>query len=215
VPAGNQRRGSGLVAWGRAIAGNHPRKTLAGVVGIPAAAILLSLIPAEESGRVVTTKVENGQVVTTNVRGNQHRTAYRDIVGVVTICDGDTANVRMGLTVTEAECRRRLEDQIINHAEPVLTCIPTLRGRPYQLVPAVSLGYNVGVSAMCHSTAARLFNAGQWRAGCDAMKRFNRAGGRVIRGLDLRRRREWQVCVTGILPGYTADNLQTRIGGVH
>lgn len=183
----------------------NPKKTLAGVLGVPAAAALLVLIPAEESGRVVTTKVVGNEVVATNVRGNQHRTAYRDVVGVVTICDGDTHNVRMGMVETEAGCRERLEQQIINHAEPIMRCVPALRqpNRQNQLIASVSLAYNIGPGRVggrgfCGSTAARRFNAGQWRAGCNAFLNHNRAGGRVLRGLTLRRQRERTICLRGL-----------------
>jgi lysozyme len=136
--------------------------------------------------------------VAKHVRGPEHRTAYRDIVGVLTICDGDTKNVRPGQVATRAECMERLEGQLIAHAEPVLRCVPSLRERPNQLVPAVSLAYNIGTAGFCKSTAAKRFNAGDYRGGCDAMLRFNRAGGRVVRGLVNRRAREHAICVTGL-----------------
>lgn len=181
------------------------KKTLAGLVGVSAAASLFVLIPREESGRVVNAVVENGQVTVTHVRGAEHRTAYRDVVGVLTICDGDTHNVVPGQVATRAECTDRLERQLIAHTEPVLRCVPAL-GRPErsnQLVAAVSLAYNIGPGRVggggfCGSTAARLFNAGRWREGCDALVRHNRAGGRVLAGLTARRERERAICLRGL-----------------
>lgn len=46
--------------------------------------------------------------------------------------------------------------------------------------------------------AARRFNAGNWRGGCDAFLMWNRAGGRVVRGLALRRARERALCLKGL-----------------
>ncbi len=188
-----------------ATAGKPGKKTLAGLVGVSAAASLFVLIPREESGRVVNAVVENGQVTVTHVRGAEHRTAYRDVVGVLTICDGDTHNVVPGQVATRAECTDRLERQLIAHTEPVLRCVPAL-GRPErsnQLVAAVSLAYNIGPGRVggggfCGSTAARLFNAGRWREGCDALVRHNRAGGRVLAGLTARRNRERAICLRGL-----------------
>lgn len=152
---------------------------LAGIIGTVAAGILYITIPEDE--------------------GTRYK-AYRDIVGVWTICQGDTKDVRPGQVASQAECRERLEQQLIAHAEPVMRCIPTLRqeGRDYQRAAVVSLAYNVGVRAVCNSTVARRMNAGNFRGGCDAILMWDRAGGRQIRGLTLRRQRERAICLRGL-----------------
>lgn len=153
-------------------------KALAVLLGSSIAAIgLLSMIPREEG--------------TKNV-------AYRDIVGVWTICSGDTKDVRPGQVASDAECQARLERQLIAHAKPVLACTPTLKGRDYQLWAAVSLAYNIGPNAYCRSSIDRHFDRGEWRAGCDRFLVWDRAGGRQIRGLTLRRQREREICLKGL-----------------
>lgn len=124
--------------------------------------------------------------------------AYRDIVGIWTICNGDTSGVQPGQVATKAECQERLERQLVAHASPVIACTPGLKGRDNQAWAAVSLAYNIGTGAYCRSTVARRFNAGDWRGGCDAFLMWNKAGGRVIRGLDDRRRRERAICMKGL-----------------
>lgn len=180
--------------------GNVRRGLVAIGVSAPVAAALFVLVPQEESGRVVDAKVVDGGVVVEHVKGAEHRTAYRDIVGVLTICDGDTANVRPGQVASREECLDRLERQLIAHTQPVLRCVPGLRdpARGNQLLASVSLAYNIGPAGFCRSTAARRFNAGQWRAGCDAFLMWNKAGGRVVRGLTLRRQRERAICLRGL-----------------
>ena len=125
---------------------------------------------------------------------------YRDIVGVWTVCYGDTASVTPGVRQSDAQCAERLDSQVAAHAAPIIRCVPALRqpSRQNQLVASVSLAYNIGPSGFCRSTAARLFNAGQWRSGCDAFLRWNRAGGRIVRGLTNRRRAEHAICVRGL-----------------
>lgn len=123
---------------------------------------------------------------------------YRDIVGIWTVCDGDTKNVVPGDVQTDEECDLRLERQLVAHAKPVLKCVPTLKDMPNQTAAAVSLAYNIGPTAFCRSTVARRFNARQWRAGCDAFLRWNKAGGQVVRGLDRRRRAERDICLRGL-----------------
>lgn len=162
-----------------ALAKRAPAAGLVALVGTIAAGVLFTTIPKDE--------------------GTELR-AYRDIVGVWTICNGDTRNVRPGMVETREGCRKRLEQQLIDHAAPVLACVPALKeaGRDYQRAAAVSLAYNIGVNAYCRSTSAARFRVRDWRGGCDAMLKFNRAGGRVVRGLQLRRERERAICLRGL-----------------
>lgn len=157
-----------------------PRKSLIATIGVAAALIVSPLVAKWESG------------------GTPRLNAYRDIVGVWTICDGDTNNVRPGMVETPEGCRQRLEAQLVAHAEPVLACTPDLRNRPDQLAAAVSLAYNIGTGAYCRSTVARRFNAGDWRGGCDAFLLWTKAGGRVVAGLERRRRDERAICLRGL-----------------
>lgn len=124
---------------------------------------------------------------------------YKDVVGVWTVCVGDTYNVTPGKVATKAECDARLERQLIAHAKPIMECVPGLtRNRPNQLAAATSLAYNIGSSGFCRSTVARRFNAGRWREGCDAFLMWNKAGKKVVRGLTRRREAERQICLRGL-----------------
>ena len=156
-----------------------PKKTLVAIIGAIAAAGLYVSIPDDEGTR---------------------NKAYRDIVGVWTICTGDTKNVNPGQVASDVECQDRLERQLIDHAEPVMACTPTLKeeGRDYQRWAAVSLAYNIGTGASCRSSVARRFNARNWRGGCNALLMWDKAGGRQIRGLTLRRQREREICLKGL-----------------
>lgn len=176
------------------------KKTLAGVIGsVAAAAALFVLVPKEESGRQVKATVNADQTVTVqHVAGKQYLDAYLDIVKVPTACDGITKGVKMGMRFTPAQCNDLLEQELIAHAEPIIRCVPGLKGRTNQAIAAVSLSYNIGTAGVCKSSIAKLWNAGQWRAGCDRFPLFNKAGGRVIQGLVNRRARERTICVQGL-----------------
>jgi lysozyme len=179
--------------------GKPPKSALVALVGSAVAIALATQIPHDESGRTVkATVTDDGALLVDHIKGPQYLRAYLDIVDVPTICDGDTKGVRVGMVETEAGCTARLERQLIAHAAPVLKCVPGLKGRDNQLVASVSLAYNIGTSGFCRSTVARRFNAGNWRGGCDAMLMWNKAGGREIRGLTLRRQRERAICLKGI-----------------
>ena len=159
------------------------RGALTAIVGAVAATSLFATIPEDEGYKLA---------------------AYRDIAGIPTICMGDTKNVRMGMVETPEGCMRRLEAQLIAHAKPVMQCSPRLNepGRDWQRAAAVSLAYNIGVGAYCRSTVDRHFDAANWRAGCDAFLKWNKArvNGqlRPVRGLTARRQREREICLKGL-----------------
>lgn len=121
---------------------------------------------------------------------------YQDVVGVWTTCYGET-RVEMR-RYTDAECEAMLADAVGDFGGAVLERNPNLREHPYVLAAATSLTYNIGKSAYARSTAARRFAAGDLRGGCHAMLRWNKAGGRVVRGLVNRRQAEYRVCMTGL-----------------
>ncbi len=125
---------------------------------------------------------------------------YRDIVGVLTVCYGET-NVPMR-RYTDQECRAMLEKSTQKYQQGVIRCVPSLAQRPYQLAAATSLAYNIGTVGFCNSTAARRFNAGDLRGGCEAIRMFRFAGPpgnkREVRGLVNRRNDEVKLCLTGL-----------------
>ncbi|MYL96433.1 glycoside hydrolase family protein [Novosphingobium sp. FGD1] len=179
--------------------------TLAAVVGLLSATLLLVETPKEESGRTVqATVATDGTAMVRHVSGPQYLSAYRDIAGVPTACDGITQGVEMGQHYTEAQCGALLEAELTKHARGVMRCTPPLAepGRDYQRVAAVLLAYNIGVGGYCGSTVARRFNAGEWRAGCDAFDMWNKArvNGvlRPVAGLTARRGRERAICLKGL-----------------
>ncbi len=153
------------------------RRRLVAVIGVSAAALLTPFVSQWESG------------------GKPRLTAYRDLVGVWTICNGVTDGVRPGTVETAAGCAAREEAALVRHADPVLACTPVLRDHPAQLAAAVSLAYNIGTNGYCASTVARRFTARDWRGACDAFLLWNRAGGRVVPGLDRRRHAERDLCL--------------------
>lgn len=118
---------------------------------------------------------------------------YRDIVGIPTNCTGNTKNVVVGRYYSDAECELIDSGQALVHLAEVRKCTPGITGN--QLVAAGLLTYNIGGPKYCRSTVARRFNAGDRRGACDAFPMWNRAGGRVVRGLVRRRAIERSICL--------------------
>lgn len=129
--------------------------------------------------------------------------AYRDIVGVWTICDGETLGVSPGDMATDAECDRKLEARAKQFSAEIAECLPPDLPMPVR-ISFVSASYNIGSAAFCRSSMSRRARAGDLRGACDALLMWDK--GRIngvlqrIRGLTNRRRDEWRLCLTG-LPG--------------
>jgi lysozyme len=136
--------------------------------------------------------------------------AYLDTIAnppVWTICDGDTQNVRAGMVETPAGCAKRLRVRLIeDYYKPLTRCIAGFDKAPASWgAMMISLAWNIGTGAACKSSAARLAREGRYRESCEAATAFNRAGGKVIRGLVLRREMgdatrigEGELCVSGL-----------------
>lgn len=62
-----------------------------------------------------------------------------------------------------------------------------------QLGAMTSLAYNVGISAFRNSTLVKLFNAGDTKGAAEQFLRWNKANGKVMKGLSNRRADERKV----------------------
>lgn len=125
-------------------------------------------------------------------------TAYRDIVGVWTICYGHTRTVIPGETRTVAECNALLAEELLEYREGLHRYFTTQtinrRLTPERDTAYTSLAFNVGIAGAGRSTATRRLNAGNIAGGCEALTWWNKAGGRVVRGLVNRRAEERALC---------------------
>lgn len=157
------------------------KKVAGAAIGIPVAVAALSavLIPHWESGGRMDTTVRQQKI---------------DPPGVYTVCDGvtnldpDYAWIRPGMKFTEAQCAEAFAKILPKYYAPLTDCIRGFAQMPpHRQTALLSAAYNLGTGAICGSTAARLINAGKVDEGCDALGRFVRANGVVLRGLQNRR----------------------------
>lgn len=125
--------------------------------------------------------------------------AYRDVVGIPTVCFGETRGVKMGDRYTVDECKAMLGDALVEFETGMRRCLKAPDQIPDKTYVAfLSLSYNIGQGAFCRSTVARRANAGNLKGACDAMLAWNKAGGRVIQGLVNRRKGERLLCLEGL-----------------
>lgn len=125
--------------------------------------------------------------------------AYRDVVGVVTVCFGETRGVKMGDKYTPDECREMLGDALVEFEQGMRKCLTNPDAIPAKsYVAFLSLTYNIGVGGFCKSSIPGKLNRGDVRAACNTLPSFNKAGGRVIKGLVNRRADERKLCLQGL-----------------
>ncbi|QYW06620.1 putative lysozyme [Pseudomonas phage UAVern] len=120
--------------------------------------------------------------------------AYKDVVGVWTQCYGDTHDVNRTRAKTDDECTDSLAKQLVEHNEEMkrYVLVPLT---DYQEAAFTSLVYNIGVGNWKNSTALKLLNRGLYKEACEQLPRWNKAGGKVYRGLTNRRLSEMEVCL--------------------
>ena len=114
-------------------------------------------------------------------------TAYRDIVGVPTVCYGETRGVKMGDTYTKEQCMDMLKVAVGDYYRKIEPCM-TNKDIPVGVQASIlELAYNVGIGAACKSTMMKLANQGKYKEACRELDKWVKAGGQTVRGLQNRR----------------------------
>lgn len=124
-------------------------------------------------------------------------TPYRDIGGVWTVCDGITGkDVIPGKTYTDAECNRLGQQYVQKMMADMGQCV---KGEyPFHVLKAFgSFAYNVGTTAFCKSTAAKMLQAGDIKGACAQISNWTFVNGKDCRVASSRcagivKRREWE-----------------------
>lgn len=123
---------------------------------------------------------------------------YRDVAGVVTVCDGHTGKgIVWGKKYNDKECDKFLRDDLsaiaLQTDKLIKAEIPdAMRGAIY------SFAYNVGPTAFSKSTMLQRINANDKIGACEQMRRWVFAGGKKWQGLINRREVEREVCLWGV-----------------
>ncbi|EPV8635277.1 lysozyme [Enterobacter hormaechei] len=121
-------------------------------------------------------------------------TAYQDSVGVWTIGYGwtqpvDGKSIRAGMTIKQETAERLLKTGLVSYESDVsrLVKVGLTQG---QFDALVSFTYNLGSRSLSTSTLLRKLNAGDYTGAADEFLRWNKAGGKVLKGLTRRREAE-------------------------
>jgi len=132
---------------------------------------------------------------------------YLDPRGVPTIGYGTTAAANLGIvpvpgmTISEKQAERFLVRAVEKFAREIEPAIK----RPMnenQWSACLSLAYNIGPGAFRRSSVVKYFNAGLDMRAADAFLLWNKSGGKVLRGLERRRRDERTLFLTPVPPKF-------------
>ena len=114
--------------------------------------------------------------------------AYQDAVGVWTIGYGHTKNVEPGMEATEKEALAMLMYELEEY-EGYINRIPVSLTQN-QFDALVAWVYNLGPSNLAASTLLKRLKSGDLWDVPTQIKRWNKAGGKVLKGLVRRREAE-------------------------
>jgi len=100
-----------------------------------------------------------------------------------------------GTVWTQGECDARLTRDLIRYADDVARALDGAPTSQAQFDAMVSFHYNTG--AIARATLTKKHVAGDFSGAAAEFKRWNRAGGRELRGLTRRRREEAKLYMSG------------------
>jgi len=117
-------------------------------------------------------------------------TAYQDSVGVWTIGYGHTgADVKQGLTISEDQASVLLAADVAWAVTCVNKSVKSAINQN-QFDALVDFTFNLGCNSLGSSTLLKMVNVGDFAGAAGQFIRWNKAGGKVLRGLTVRRQAE-------------------------
>jgi lysozyme len=121
--------------------------------------------------------------------------AYIPVAGdVPTIGFGTTQNVRMGDKITVPQALNRALDDVQKFEGAMKRCVKVPLHQ-YEYDAYLSLTYNIGEGAFCRSTLVRLLNQQRYDEACKQILRWDNFQGKPLRGLTIRREKEYAMCI--------------------
>tara|TARA_R100001377_G_C3171867_1_gene103372 strand:+ start:554 stop:991 length:438 start_codon:yes stop_codon:yes gene_type:complete len=116
-------------------------------------------------------------------------TAYRCSANVLTIAYGRIKGVKEGDTCTKEQAEEWLHEELIEY-ESYINDMVEVSLLQNQFDALVSWVYNLGPSNLKSSTLLKVLNSGEYKSVPEQIKRWNKAGGKVLEGLTRRRQAE-------------------------
>ena len=122
--------------------------------------------------------------------------SYQDIVGVWTIGYGHTKTARSGQEITLKQAHELLMQDINEHNKFIDKYVKVeLSQNQYDALS--SFVFNLGGGALQKSTLLKKLNAGDYEGAANELLRWDKAGGKQVRGLTIRRQEERDMFIGG------------------
>lgn len=127
----------------------------------------------------------------------------------ITIGWGNTSpGLKLGTTITQAEADRLFEDRLAREFEPGVSKLLKRDPKQGEFDAFVCLAYNIGLGNFGKSTALRKFNMGETEAAATAILSWEKAAGKVMKGLQRRRWAEHRLFIGWTAAQSIADALR-------
>ena len=121
--------------------------------------------------------------------------AYTPIPGdVATIGFGTTGGVKLGDTTTPTKALVRSLADVQKFEGALKQCV-TVPLHQHEYDAFNSLAYNIGSGAFCRSTLVRKLNSFDYAGACQQILVWDKFKGQPLRGLTLRRQKEYRECM--------------------
>ena len=117
---------------------------------------------------------------------------YQDIVGVWTVCEGETRVPMFDqhgklIVRTEEQCDDMSAGMYQEFLDHVAQVNPGIERYPFMHAGMADTAINIGKAGYTRSSMARNYRGGRFREACRSILKYKYAGGRVVNGLRLRR----------------------------
>lgn len=124
---------------------------------------------------------------------------YLDPVNILTSCRGHTGpELKLGQTFTVDQCDKVFAEDLIKHDKQLMSVVKVPFKSDYQHAAMLSFIYNAGIGNFSSSTMLKRLNAGNYGGACLELTKWVYAGKQKLRGLEIRRAKEYAYCMNEI-----------------
>lgn len=117
--------------------------------------------------------------------------AYQCPAGIWTLGYGQTKNIKEGMVWTQQQANDDLVNTALDVIDQALKASPVLVNETMQRQAAIAdFIYNLGLGNYNKSTLKLRVGQGNWISAATEIKKWNKAGGVVLKGLTIRRNKE-------------------------
>lgn len=121
---------------------------------------------------------------------------YSDPAGLPTVCVGHMdKNLKRGQSFSDEDCLNLFAKDWVKHQKQLDSLVKVPYASEWQRAALTDFTFNVGIGNVKSSTLIKLLNQGRHEEACLQLLRWNKAGGRVLRGLVVRRENALPYCL--------------------